>query len=117
MLPRFLYMLALAFVLQMSAGIASAYCLHETGQASQHFGHHQHEHQASAGDEDHAAPNKKAASHPDCASCAHGAVFVAAWMAPTALALFSSHQQQLLPTGQAAPYLGLPERPNWMIAA
>jgi hypothetical protein len=116
-MTRFLYLLALAFVLQMSAGIVSAYCLHETGQASQHFGHHEHKHQVAAGDEDHAAQNKKSPSHPDCASCAHGAIFVSAWAAPSALALLPAHQQLLPRVGQPAPYLGLPERPNWMVAA
>ena len=54
MVKRFLYMLALAFALQMSAGVASVYCMHETGTASEHFGHHQHEHHSAEGDGDEA---------------------------------------------------------------
>lgn len=46
MLKKFVYMLIVAITLQLSWGVASAYCTHETGKTAQHFGHHDHEHQS-----------------------------------------------------------------------
>jgi hypothetical protein len=117
MVKRFFYMLALAFVLQMSAGVASAYCMHETGQASKHFGHHQHTHQNADGDEDGSAPAKKAGSDPDCASCSHGTLVMLSWSSKVAQLLLPAHQLLAQLPWQPTPYLGLPERPNWIRAA
>ena len=71
MVKRVLYMLVLAITLQLSWSVAAAYCMHESGNASQHFGHHQHEHVADD-DADHngsTLAKKKVGSDPDCASC------------------------------------------------
>lgn len=116
MVKHFFYMLALAFVLQMNAGVASAYCMHETGQASEHFGHHQHKHQNAAGDEDGAAQVKKFGSDPDCASCSHGSIAMLSWSSEIAQSLLPAHQKLAQLTWQPTPYLGLPERPNWIRA-
>lgn len=117
MLARFLYLLALAFVLQLSAGVASAYCLHETGAASEHFGHHQHEHESVDGDADGSLPAQNTAQDPDCASCSHGSFVTFAAPSDIAPHLLPSHQQLTQLSGQPTPYLGLPERPNWKRAA
>ena len=119
MVKRFFYMLALAFVLQMSAGIASAYCMHESGQASEHVGHHQHEHAAVDGDDDDDGSTtvKKFGSDPDCASCSHGSLGMLSWSSQVQPFVFSSHHQLTHVTGWPTPYLGLPERPNWIGAA
>lgn len=112
MVKRFVYMLAFAFVLQMSAGIVSAYCMHESGQASQHFGHHQHEHQAEDGD-DGSSSVKKFGADPDCASCSHGSLVMLTWSSDVSPRLLPSHHRQAHVAAWPAPYLGLPERPNW----
>ena len=117
MLKRFLYLLALAFLLQMSAGVVSAYCMHETGKASQHFGHHQHKHQSANGGEDNATPVKKTAVHLDCAACSHGAIMLFSFSAEIAQPLLPAHQQIAQMPRRPTPYLGLPERPNWTIVA
>ncbi|MDP3672662.1 MAG: hypothetical protein WA191_12795 [Telluria sp.] len=117
MVKRFVYMLALAFVLQMSAGIASAYCVHESGKASQHFGHHQHEHKAADGDDDGSSTIKKFGADPDCASCTHGSLVMLSWSSDVQSLVLSSHHQLAQVTGWPTPYLGLPERPNWIRAA
>ncbi len=117
MVKRFLYMLALAFALQMSAAVASAYCMHETGTASEHFGHHQHEHQSAEGDEDGPKQAKKAGSDPDCASCSHGSSVTPSWSSSAGQRLLPSHVQVAQLPSRPTPYLGLPERPNWMVAA
>jgi hypothetical protein len=117
MVKRFFYLLALAILLQLSAGVASAYCMHETGAASEHFGHHQHEHQQADADADSSAPATKAGPDPDCASCSPGSLVIPSLSSDTAQRMPPSHQQLAqLPT-QPTPYLGLPERPNWMRAA
>jgi hypothetical protein len=90
MAKRFFYMLAVAFILQLSWGVASAYCLHESGPASEHFGHHQHQHQDA--DEDNSPSPKKAAFHPDCATCSHHLCAVFAWSSMSALSMLPDHQ-------------------------
>ena len=119
MVKRFIYMLAFAFAfaLQLSAGVASAYCMHESGQASQHFGHHQHKHAAADGDDDGSTMVKKFGSDPDCASCSHGSLVMLSWSSDVQSFVLSSHHQLAKVTGWPTPYLGLPERPNWNRAA
>ena len=119
MLKRFFYLLAFAFVLQMSAGVASAYCMHESGQASEHFGHHQHQHESAAGDddEDGSSAVKKLGADPDCAACSHSSSAMFSWAADMEAQLVPSHHQPALVLGWPSPYLDLPERPNWNRAA
>lgn len=117
MFKRLVYMFAFAFVLQMSSGVVSAYCMHESGQASQHLGHHQHDHQAAAGDDDGSSQVKKFGADPDCASCTHGALVVLSWAADVPPLALRAHYQPALVAGWPTPYLGLPERPNWNRAA
>lgn len=117
MVKRFLYLLALAFALQMTAGVASAYCMHETGKASEHFGHHQHVHQNADGDEDSSSPAKKVGADADCASCSQGSSVTPSWSSQVAQHLLPAHQQHAQLPSRPTPYLGLPERPNWMLAA
>lgn len=118
MVKRFLYMIAVAFALQMSWGVASAYCMHETGKASQHFGHHQHEHSKSkdvcCGN---ASTPKKTSVHLDCPSCTHGSVGVLAWTASFLEPMIVDHPAPLLVPVLPPPYLELPERPQWHVAA
>lgn len=119
MLKRFLYILAVAFALQMSWGIASAYCLHETGKASLHFGHHQHEHKTSkdtcCGSS--SSSSKKSAVHLDCPSCSHGLVGMITWASNFEEPLTAIHSPPLLVRALPPPYPELPERPQWHVAA
>jgi hypothetical protein len=118
MIKRFLYMLVVAVTLQLSWGVASAYCMHETGKASNHFGHHQHKHHAADGaDETNKSPAKKASPHPDCATCAHSSLGVFAVGVKLVAPAMGAHTAQPLPPVQPAPYLGQPERPQWSVAA
>jgi hypothetical protein len=118
MLKRFLYMLVVAVTLQLSWGVATAYCMHETGKASNHFGHHQHKHQAADGaDEANKSPAKKASPHPDCATCAHSSLGVLSSSVKFVAPAMAAHASQAPPSVQPAPYLGQPERPQWSVAA
>jgi hypothetical protein len=113
MVKRFFHLLALAFMLQMSAGLASAYCMHETGAASEHFGHHQHEHQSAEVDQEAPTPAKKGGPDADCASCAHGTLVAPSPYTDTLQHPPAAHHEGALPPSPPAPYLGQPERPNW----
>lgn len=118
MLKKFLYLLIIAFTFQVSWAMASAYCMHESGKASQHFGHHQHQHHTAGGaDKDHSSTPKKAAFHPDCASCAHGSLATHSTQIELVMPLLSGYQTVSVSPTLPAPYLGQPERPQWRVAA
>jgi hypothetical protein len=117
MVKRFLIMIVVAFTLQLSWGVASAYCMHESGQASEHFGHHQHQHQSAVGDDDNSPSPTKASVHPDCATCSHSASAVFAWSDKSPQSRLTDHQRSASFDEHAAPYLKLPERPQWTVAA
>jgi hypothetical protein len=66
----FLILLLAIVPFQFAWAAAGVYCQHENGAASQHFGHHAHQHQ---GTSDHADGKTKSGKiHLDCSSC-HGA--------------------------------------------
>ncbi|MES2069287.1 MAG: hypothetical protein V4488_02990 [Pseudomonadota bacterium] len=124
MLKKVVYLLIVAFTLQLSWGVASAYCLHETGRAVKHFGHHQHEH-GSAGADDakttaadaHQSPAaKKLVADPDCASCTHSPLAAYTWQVELVQPLLPAYQPVSPSLALPAPYLGMPERPQWTIA-
>ena len=119
MAKRFLYMIALAFIFQLSWGVASAYCMHESGKASEHFGHHQHQHipSGSVVDDDATQISKKSSVHADCASCFHPSFGTMSWSADLILPLLVQHQRLSLSDKPPEPYLRLPERPQWSNAA
>ncbi|MDQ2821471.1 MAG: hypothetical protein M3Y65_13930 [Pseudomonadota bacterium] len=114
MIKRFIVMLGLAFLFQMSSGMAGSYCMHESGGASQHFGHHQHEHHATAGDDNGSSSIKKMGADPDCASCSHASLAMFSWSADVHAPAPSSHHAPAEVRAAPTPWLGLPERPNWM---
>lgn len=120
MVKRFLRFLIVALTLQLTWGVASAYCGHETGQASQHFGHHLHQHQGSGssdenGDDGSPSPNK-IGGDPDCATCAHSPASVFPFNSTLLIVAIVSHDRLPSLTGQPPPYLGAPERPQWIVA-
>lgn len=115
MAKRFLYLVALAFILQLSWGSASAYCMHEMDKTGQHFGHHQHQHQHQGSDTagSEKSLQKNAGAHPDCATCAHSPLFITELAWDPSHPLLPIHEAIIPSPEQAAPYLGLPERPQW----
>ncbi len=100
--------------LQASMAAAGAYCQHEQGAATQHFGHHAHQHQGA--DKDSPAGGSAASFHADCAFCHLGCVGAVT----SSLDVASS-----APPAPAAPpdnnfllvFLDGPERPKWASAA
>jgi hypothetical protein len=63
-----LIFLMLLLPLQSVWAAASAYCQHEQGVATQHFGHHTHQHKASA-DRNDGTGKSPLNVHADCSSC------------------------------------------------
>jgi hypothetical protein len=110
-------MFAVIIAFQLSWNVVTAYCMHETGRAAMHFGHHQHQ---STADElkvaakDKLEPVKKLPVHDaHCASCAH--ISIAAPDLTGSLALVESRddlalQPTLVPV---SAFLSPPERPQW----
>ncbi len=123
MLKNIVFMLIVAFTLQLGWAVASAYCMHETDKASQHFGHHPHQHQAGdtaaahTADDDKKTNPKKTALHSDCSFCTLNLVAVSIWNGELVNPLLMGLQHGSSPSDPSAPYLGRPLRPKWMIAA
>lgn len=113
---RFLKLLAVALVLQLTWGVASAYCMHESGEASQHFGHHEHQHQSSDVDDDEGSTSGKYKPHPDCASCTHAQLGIFSLDVGTMPVSVIGHSAAPPPIAQLSPFLGMPERPQWIHA-
>ncbi|WP_395402903.1 hypothetical protein ACHMW6_31160 [Pseudoduganella sp. UC29_106] len=127
MVRRFVYLLLVAFTLQLSWGTIAAYCEHESGRAARHLGHHEHSpatadaaDAASTAASDHGDQSgaaKKSAGHTHCSSCSHAAL--------AAIELDGGHAHpQAIAIAAAAPiirissaYLAPPERPQWLHAA
>ena len=68
---RFVFILLMAILpIQFSWAAVTSYCRHETGNASNHFGHHQHQHRAAPDD---ASKDQKAdvpaGADNDCGTC------------------------------------------------
>ena len=105
---------ALILPLQAAWGAASVYCKHEQGTATQHFGHHAHQHQAADQDDSGSSPSSN--FHADCGFCHLGGVGVVTssldvpWSASASPAV-SPENNFLL-----SIFLEGPERPKWVSA-
>lgn len=116
MARRTIYMMLMIVALQFSWSAVSAYCMHETGRAAHHLGHHPH----SAGSDDVASvlkdkPSlaKKTSPHSHCSYCSHGVLSF------DALESTATHPQLagLAPMESikslSSSYTIPPERPQW----
>ena len=101
--------------LQFSWTMAASYCLHETDQTAQHFGHHEHKHQANDVAKD--AKGSLVNADNDCAVCHAGCL--AAMTSTTTVVpiaeIVTEHLQHL--HYQVSLYGDQPERPNWFFPA
>lgn len=110
-----MFMLVVAF--QLSWNVITSYCMHETGKAANHLGHHQHEStvdELAAAAKDKPDSSKKVSVHDaHCVSCAHIAL-----AAPdmTELPFGATDAEHLLVrtvTAPASAFSSPPERPQW----
>lgn len=108
-------MLVMAF--QLSWNVITSYCMHETGRAANHFGHHQHESTAeelALAAKDKPDTIKKVSVHDaHCASCAHLALGAPDSAEPP----FAVHGMERVLAGvfaaPASAFSSPPERPQW----
>lgn len=118
---RFLYLLLTVLALQLSWGVVTVYCGHETGRASQHFGHHSSE--PDDGDGTSEAGNKsskpaiKALTHSHCASCAHATLSFGNHPIVATLPRPQRVSSLFVPSRYASYLSARPERPQWIFAA
>ena len=124
MTRRILSCLLLMLAFQFTWSAISAYCMHETGPAAQHLGHHQHKQdgheqpsveQLAAADDGKPASAKKTAAHTHCASCVH-AVLAPAAMAPAPYLMLASLAPATTEVRFASVIQLPPERPQWRAA-
>lgn len=100
---------------QATWAAAASYCRHGGDETTQHFGHHEHQHQADQHAEASTTPDT--GTDNDCPVCHAGCV--AALTGSTAVveaSLSMTDQANLLLTSATAPTT-LPERPNWSLSA
>lgn len=108
----FTILLLVLLPLQLSWASVAVYCQHETGSQAQHFGHHDHHHQASLGQDDTDAKLLGGIDN-DCGGC-HAGCFVAilgdisATPSQIAAVVISDYR-----TIQSLSPFEIPERPNW----
>lgn len=99
--------------LQLSWAAVSVYCQHETDAAAQHFGHHEHQHNADDKAKDDNGPKTLGAVDADCPTC-HAGCATALQESPVMPVMYSASDvhtdQQIL---LSSPPPTLPERPNW----
>jgi hypothetical protein len=119
---RFLAIVLLVFLpFQFSWAAVAGYCQHETEGAVQHFGHHEHKHQADGATDAHEAASDTKLSGSidnDCGACHAGCC---------AAAVSSNDSMSPLPAASlmilwlknrlTSPPGSQPERPNWSVLA
>lgn len=101
--------------LQFSWAAAAVYCQHEEQQATQHFGHHSHQHDASADLPD--DTDKPAKVHADCGYC-HLSCQASFLMAPPDVVVPNGWTYIALPSLSFSSHIpdGL-QRPDWRFVA
>ncbi|MBI3730390.1 MAG: hypothetical protein HY254_18925 [Burkholderiales bacterium] len=118
MLKKFVFLIVVAFTLQLSWTMAGVYCLHDADKTTHHFGHHPHEHDSTKSESySDKSSDKNTASHPDCASCACSSVgaFTSSFL--FAHSLLNNDQFTEVSLYTPSPVSPKPERPKWMAFA
>lgn len=119
MVRRFVYVMLTIIALQLSWTAISAYCMHETGVAAQHFGHHQHVDDGDdlpAGLKDKPGVAKKFAAHAHCSSCSHAVLAIDVFQATHHPVAANALPNSLIPQFTSV-FSAPPERPQWAVVA
>lgn len=110
----FLILLLAVLPLQISWAAVAAYCQHEEAPSAQHFGHHTHQHQASAEMPDDTDPTK---AHNDCGVCQLSGSMKSTLVQPAQIILpQSSIFIEFRPFLYSSLILDGPERPKRQLA-
>ncbi|MCH8617895.1 hypothetical protein [Undibacterium sp. TS12] len=112
-------MLIALLALQFSWGPVAAYCLHETGKAAQHLGHHSDSDTQNDGAsvlKEKSGDIKKASAHSHCSSCAHDTLSISCLdcISPLQVAEAAPVSAKVI---LSSYYVVPPERPKWTFAA
>lgn len=100
---------------QATWATAASYCRHGGDETTQHFGHHEHQHQADQHVEASSTPDTGIDT--DCPVCHAGCITaLTGTSAVVEPAPSMSNQANLVLTSATAPAT-LPERPNWSVSA
>lgn len=111
-----LIFLMLLLPLQSVWAAASAYCQHEQGVATQHFGHHTHQHQASTDGND-GTGKSPLNVHADCSICHLSCPAAAESVRSTIVTASGSLAVADQPDALSSVFPDHPERPKWVPAA
>jgi hypothetical protein len=119
MARRTIYMMLMIVALQFSWSAVSAYCMHETGRAAHHLGHHPH----SADSDDVASvlkdkPSlaKKTSAHSHCSYCSHGVWPLDGLNATTTQPRLADAAPMESVKRLSSSYTIPPDRPQWSAA-
>lgn len=117
MIKRLFFVFLLVVVpIQMSWGAAAGYCRHESGDAAQHFGHHDHRHHPLPADGKDASGQSSLQPHADCAAC-HLNCPTATSASSVSVTLPGAFFIADAPRPLSSMFPEGPERPKWMPAA
>jgi hypothetical protein len=117
MLRRLLYIVCAVVTFQLSWNVITSYCMHETGQAANHFGHHQHnpsydELSSAAKDGSHVA--KKLIAHDaHCGTYAHLTLAMPDHFDTLSVPNSTERVVDCAISSPASVFLTPPERPQW----
>lgn len=116
-MKRLLILLMLfALPLHFSWAAAASYCQHESGKATQHFGHHYHEHHAGSADGKDGAGKSPLQVHADCSICHLSCPAAAASVHSLSVIAHGSFVVADPPPPLSSVVLEGPERPKWRFA-
>jgi hypothetical protein len=119
MARRTIYMMLMIVALQFSWSAVSAYCMHETGRAAHHLGHHPH---SAASDDvasvlkDKPSLAKKTSGHSHCSYCSHGVFALDGVEAAATHPQFAGIAPVESVKSLSSSYTIPPERPQWHTA-
>jgi hypothetical protein len=106
--------LLLVIPMQFTWAATSAYCLHETGIATKHLGHHGHQHQAKAGELSQSEKPKSNGFDLDCGNCHAGCSLAVATAVGNSvlpgIGVIEPSADRVL----ASLPLKAPDRPQWL---
>lgn len=115
---RYLIIFLLVFMpLHLSWAAVATYCQHETGQAAQHFGHHEHKHHVKVDKSDQDQTKSFGVVDVDCGFCHACCVVIVSDIHDVLSSNIVSMPIILHYDGLISNFSSRPERPNWTFSA
>jgi hypothetical protein len=114
----FMIFLLVFMPLQLGWAAMASYCQHESGAAAKHFGHHERQHQANAGEHDQSKPKSSLGTvDADCSFC--HACCSTILIDTQCIPLTGTVSQSVMwhRDNSISAFPSRPERPNWGVLA